>query len=130
MNFFDIGSAQYFNVAEKQVWVALSKNQSEDTLKALLKLIDKERFSVDKIYYLFLELCYFYECQGILTYVKGPILMSKSFAIIVVFLFLLLYGINDLFQGKTEIYDYIWIIVVLFVIKYNLYNLYSSNKKK
>lgn len=56
--------------------------------------------------------------------------MSKSFAIIVVFLFLLLYGINDLFQGKTEIYDYIWIIVVLFVIKYNLYNLYSSNKKK
>lgn len=55
--------------------------------------------------------------------------MQKILIIIIVFLFLLLYGVNDLFQGKNQIYDYIWVVVVLFVIKYNIYILYSNYKK-
>ncbi|KIQ77710.1 hypothetical protein RW25_28800 [Bacillus sp. L_1B0_8] len=60
--------------------------------------------------------------------------MKKNSTIIIIFLLLYLFisGIGDVINGKTGMYDYIWIVVVAFAIVYSLHTLYSlySNKGK
>lgn len=60
--------------------------------------------------------------------------MKKNSTIIIIFLLLYLFisGIGDVINGKTGMYDYIWIVVVAFAIVYSLYTLHFlyNNKRK